>query len=260
VVIERLIETWRKDDRIVAAFLGGSRARGQADEHSDIDVSVIVADDAYAGFISRKDRFVRELGEPLFLEDFGNEDVAFVILADGTELELLFFRQSQLHTIRSGPHVVLLDERGILAGMEFPLPELDRETQVEELRNVLFWFWHDVGHFTTALGRGQLWWAAGQLEQLRHYCVTLARIEQGVAVEDEPYWKLDVEISTRSLDDLRATFVPIERDAMLRAGRSVVASFRDRAPLVARMHALEYPIELDRLISGHLDRVEADPR
>ena len=157
-----------------------SRVRGGADEHSDYDISVIVVDASYRELIAKKDGFVRLLGQPLFLEDFGNENVAFVIFADGVELELLFFHEGDLRSIRSGPHRVLYDEPGILSGLEFPPPKVDPEEQARELRKLLFWFWHDLGHFAAAIKRGQLWWAAGQLEQLRHYCVRLIRIEQDV--------------------------------------------------------------------------------
>jgi hypothetical protein len=256
--VERLVELCSVDERIVAAFLGGSRARGLADDYSDVDVSVIVADDAYADLVAGKAAFVQGLGETLFVEDFGNEHMAFVIFADGNDLELHLFAQSDIPTIRSGPHRVLLDKEEVLAGRDFPLPELDSEAQTTELRNILFWFWHDVGHFTTAIGRGQLWWAAGQLEQLRNYCVNLVRIAQSVEFEDEPYWKLDAVISTDALEELRSTFVPMDREAMLHAGRDVVAFFRQTAPAVAETNGLPYPTELDALVSGHLDRVPED--
>ena len=254
-VITQLVESCATDDRIAALFLGGSRARGEDDEYSDIDLCVIVRDDAYDDVIAGRDTFVRTVGEPLFLEDFGNGNMAFVILAGGTELELHFFGVGDLDTIRSGPHRVLLDKDGILAGVTFPLPEPDRAARVGGLRDILFWFWHDVGHFTTAVGRGQLWWAAGQLEQLRGYCVNLIRIDQGGVAEDEPYWKLDHEIATEPLDALRSTFVPMERDALLRAGGDVLAFFRERAPRVAGAFDLTYPMELDRLVGGHLEHL-----
>ncbi|MGA9161281.1 MAG: aminoglycoside 6-adenylyltransferase, partial [Actinomycetota bacterium] len=247
-LIPRLVERCAADERIAAAFLGGSRVRGGADELSDYDISVIVVDASYGELIAEKERFVRLLGQPLFLEDFGNENVAFVIFADGVELELLFFREGDLRSIRSGPHRVLYDQSGVLSGLEFPPPEVDRDEQVRELRNLLFWFWHDLGHFTAAIERGQLWWAAGELEQLRHYCVKLIRIEQDVEVEDEPYWKLDVEVSTDRIDPLRSTFVPIDRDELLRAGREILAFFRHQAPIIARTNSLSYPSELDALV------------
>jgi predicted nucleotidyltransferase len=254
-VIGRLVESCGADDRVAAVFLGGSVARGEADEYSDVDLCVIVRDEAYADVIAARDAFVRAIGEPLFLEDFGNDHMAFAILAGGTELELHFFRAGDLGAIRPGPHRVLLDKDGILAGVTFALPETDRAAQLEQLREILFWFWHDVGHFATAIGRGQLWWAAGQLEQLRACCVNLVRIEQGGGAEDEPYWKLDLEIATEPLDALRSTFVPMERDALLRAGGDVLAFFRERAPQVAGTLGLTYPIDLDLLVGGHLEHL-----
>ena len=254
-VLARLVESCATDDRITALFLGGSRAREEDDEYSDIDLCVIVRDEDYDDVIAGRDALVRTLGEPLFLEDFGNGNMAFVILADGTELECNYFAERDLDAIRSGPHRVLLDKDGILADRAFPLPETDRAVQVEALRDILFWFWHDVGHFTTAVGRGQLWWAAGQLEQLRAYCVNLVRIDLGSVAGDEPYWKLDHEIATEPLDGLRSTFVPMERDTLLNAGGDILAFFRERAPRVAGAFGVTYPTELDRLVGGHLEHL-----
>jgi predicted nucleotidyltransferase len=254
--IPRLIDSCRADDRVVAAFLGGSRARGEADEFSDVDVSVIVADEAFAEVVSDKAAFVRTLGEPLFLEDFDNEQVAFAIFADGTELELHFLRRSKLADVRPGPFRTLLDEDEVLAVLSSEGAPVDGDAQVEHLRRILFWFWHDVGHLTSAIGRSQLWWAAGQLEQLRGSCANLVRIQQNVEVdENEPFWKLDEDIGTENLDELRSTFTPLERDAMLEAGRAMVDFFRRTAPAGARAHGLGYPAELDRLVGGHLERL-----
>ena len=240
----------RADDRIAAVFLGGSRARGEADEHSDIDLCLIVRDDAYEEVIADARGVRPKVGEPLFLENFGNENMAFVILAGGAELEFHFFRVR-----RSAPHPIWAASGAPGRGRDpgrarVPLPEVDLAARVESLRGVLFWFWHDLGHFTTAIGRDQLWWAAGQLEQLRAYCVNLARIEHGGESQDEAYWKLDEEVATEPLEPLRSTFVAMERDAMLRAAGEILAFFRERAPRVAEANGLAYPTELDHLVGG----------
>jgi hypothetical protein len=148
---------------------------------------------------------------------------------------------------------VLLDPRDILQGRTFSADVPDEAARVRQLRETLMWFWHDLDHFTTAIARGQLWWAAGQLEQLRNSCVNLVRIEQGGEAQDEPYWKLDVELATGSLEPLRSTFVPIERDDLLRAGRDILTFFRRHGRDTAQTNGLTYPTELDRVIGGRLD-------
>ncbi|MGB2696033.1 MAG: nucleotidyltransferase domain-containing protein [Dehalococcoidia bacterium] len=49
-VLQRLIAAARDDERIVAAWLQGSRADGTADAFSDIDFYIAVADEAYESF------------------------------------------------------------------------------------------------------------------------------------------------------------------------------------------------------------------
>jgi predicted nucleotidyltransferase len=259
-VITRFVDACTADGRIVAAFLGGSIARGEADAYSDLDLGLLVADDAYNDVLAERADFIRKLGDPLFLEDFGHEGIAFFILPDGTEGELFFGRESELGEFLEGPHRALVDRKGLLAGAGFVRPKPDPAVQAEELRRVLYWFWHELSHFIAALGRGHLWWAAGQLEALRGHCVNLARIEQHVEIQEEPYEKLDQAISTNELAALRSTFPPMERGPMLRAVLDILAFYRELAPRAAREHGLTYPAELERLMSSRLDALARSPR
>jgi predicted nucleotidyltransferase len=260
-VIERLVALCSADERIVAAFLGGSHARAEADEFSDLDLCLITTDEAYEEVVSGRRAIIEQLGEPLFLEDFGLEGIVFFILADGTEAELFFRRASALDEIRDvGPYRTLLDKEGVLAGAEFPVREPDRAGQVEALSRLVHWFWHDLSHLIAALGRGQLWWAHGQLEALRAYCVNLIRIEENVEAQEEAYEKLDQAISTTRLSALQTSFSPMERRAMLRAAVKIVNFFRERAPVVASAYGLTYPAELEGLMCDRLDTLARDAR
>lgn len=255
VVLSCFVDACSTDERIVAAFLHGSRATEEADEYSDLDLCVITTDEALEEVIAGRGSLIRYLGEPIFTEDFGHDGIVFFILADGTECELSFSREGAIEDIDVGPFKPLIDKRGILADAEFPFAPPNTEEQREQLRRVLNWFWHDVSHFTAAFGRGDLWWAYGQLEALRRYCVNLVRIEHGVEALDEPYEKLEKAVAVSGLAALRTTFCPMERDAMLRAALEVVSFFRERAPRVAGAYGSDYPAELERLMSDRLDRL-----
>lgn len=260
-VIERFVGLCSADERIVAAFLGGSHARGEADEYSDLDLCLITADEAFGEVVAGGAAIVEQLGETLFLENFGLENMVFFILADGTEAELFIGRRSGLHAIHDvGPYRPLLDKSGVLVGVEFPWREPDRAEQMEALRRLLYWFWHDLSHFIAAVGRGQLWWAYGQLEALRGSCVNLIRIEQNVEAQEEPYEKLDQTIATTPLSPLLTTFCPMEKSAMLRAVGEIVNVYRQRAPVVASVYGLTYPTELERLMCNRLDKLAPDAR
>jgi hypothetical protein len=67
----------------------------------------------------------RQLGEPVSIEDFGLDRIAFFILADGIECELVFGREGALEEVDVGTFSTLIDKRGILDGAEFPLAQPD---------------------------------------------------------------------------------------------------------------------------------------
>ena len=194
----------------MAAFLAGSHAAGTADAYSDLDLGVITTDAAFADVIADRRALISRLGEPLFLDHFGRAWNVFFILADGTEGEIFFGHEGALDEIDVGPFEPLLDERGILAGAEFPFSPPDPDAQHEQLRQIVNWFWHELSHFIAALGRGDLWWAYGQLEALRGHCVNLMRIQHGAEAQDEPYEKLAKAVPVSELAALRTTFCPME--------------------------------------------------
>src|SRR5215468_11607178 len=90
VVINRFVAACQTDERVVAATLYGSCARGAADAYSDLDLGLLTTDEAYEDFLAGRAAFVRTLGEPVFLEDFDLSNIVFFILSDGTEVELSF--------------------------------------------------------------------------------------------------------------------------------------------------------------------------
>jgi predicted nucleotidyltransferase len=258
VVTDRFVAACQADARVVAALLVGSYARGAADAYSDLDLYLLAEDDAYDDLLAGREAFVRRLGEPVFLEDFGSAVSLYSILSDGIEGELEFGRESELSHVFSGACRVLLDKKRITAGMPIPWHEAAQPQlkQMETLRRQVCWFWHDLSHFMTAIGRGQLWWASGQLEALRLYCVNLARLRQNFSdpeVGAEGYFKVEQALPVEQLSPLQATFCPQKPGAMLRAALLIVRFYRELAPDLARMHGMIYPDRLDRMMSARLD-------
>ena len=254
-VVSRLVAACQADERVVAAFLGGSYARGTADSYSDLDLGLITSDAAYEDFLAGWAAFIRLLGEPVFLESFNLPNIVFFIYADGTECELALGRASQFTNMHSGPYSVLLDKHGILSETVFPWHEPDQAEQIETLRRLIAWFWHDLSHFITAMGRGHLWWAYGQLEELRRQCVNLARLRQNFSAAADGYEKVDQALPGAHLSPLKATCCPLERGAMLQAGRVLVRFYQELAPLLAQTHGITYPADLERVMIARLEQV-----
>ena len=255
VIIHRFVATCQADARVVAATLYGSYARGAADAYSDLDLGLITTDAAYEDFVAGREAFIRLLGEPLLLEDFDLPNLVFCIFPDGTEVELALGRESQFNPNHGGPYRVLLDKKNLLVGAVFPRYQPAPTEQSETLRRLVYWFWHDLTHFIAAMGRGQLWWAYGQLEALRRYCVNLARLRHDFSVAADGYEKVEQAIPVEHLASLQATYCPLEPGAMLRAVLVIVRFYQELAPLLARIHGIPYPAELERLMSARLEKL-----
>ena len=111
-VIHRFVAACQADERVVAAFLGGSYARDATDTYSDIDFGLITRDEAYDYFFADRKAFIQLLGEPIFLEVFSDYgfDIVFFTFSDGVECELVLGRESQFNHMHVGPYKVLHDK------------------------------------------------------------------------------------------------------------------------------------------------------
>lgn len=252
-VVNRCVAVCQADPRVVAAFLGGSYAKGTADAYSDLDLYVIVADADYETFFAGRQAFVTQLGEPVFLENYDVLRLVLFMFADGTEGELGIGRESDFLNIHGGPYRVLLDKKGVLAGVVFPGYEPPHADQIETLRRLIIWFWRDLSHFITALARGQWWWARGQLDELRRQCIDLARLRHDFTAPAAGYEKLDNMLPPEQLSPLQDTFCPMDRDSMLKAIRVIIAYYQEVVPPLVAQHGIPYPHELERVMLGRLE-------
>jgi hypothetical protein len=152
----------------------------------------------------------------------------------------------------------LLDKKDILPDAVFPHHEADQTDQIATLRQQVTWFWHELSHFITAMGRRQLWFAYGQLEVMRHMCVNLARLRYNFSdtgVGEEPYFKVEQALPIEQLSPLQVTYCPMEYAAMLQAALAIFRFYREMAPTLARAHGITYQADLERMMSNQLEKL-----
>jgi len=114
-----------------------------------------------------------------------------------------------------------------------------------------------MAHFIAGLDRGQLWWAGGQLDELRRYCANLARLRADFSGHLDAFDKLDLVVPAAELAPLAATYVSHDRAAMLTAARTMADYYRAVASDLAAAHDIPYPTELEAVMRARLDALEA---
>jgi predicted nucleotidyltransferase len=159
-VLARLLDAADADVRIRGLQLKGSLARGAADEYSDVDARLWVADEGYAQMLRDLPSLARGLGETLdILFETPASPFLFVQFVDGVQLELATWRASDAKGSFAG-EVVLLDRDGCLAGSSVPAPPWD-------VRLWVGWAWMRLFDVDKYLRRGSLWEALLKLEEAR---------------------------------------------------------------------------------------------
>jgi predicted nucleotidyltransferase len=259
--IRQFADACARDDRVVAAFLGGSFAKGTEDSYSDLDLYVIAPEEAYDSLFAEREGLLRQLGHLVVVEDrntFGFDMVLFVF-ADGVRGELAFGRQSGFLHLHGGPFRTLVDKAGALENVTFPYYRVPEEEQRANVRALIWGFWRDGFWFRKALGRGHLWEAHAWLEKLRYASVKLACLDRGCEPGTEGYHEAERILPAPMLDQLRATWCAPEDEALREAVHRVVRFYREVAPRVAERHDVPYPHDLEAVVLRLLDEMQHDP-
>jgi hypothetical protein len=263
-VIDRFRAACQADGRVVAAFLGGSYARGATDAYSDIDFGLITTDASYADFFAGRAAFIRQVGEPIFLEDWQSEAADYVFFtlragpSAGVECELLLGGAGNFARMHVGPYLVLHDPTHLLDGVVFAGVTSTSEEQAARARRLVVWFWHDLCHHViTPLARAQWWSAYGGLQDLRLTCVNLARLQADPSAPLDGYENVERAVPAEWLSRLAVTCCALERDAMLQAASALVQAYEELAVPLAHRYGFDYPAALAEVMTARLVALRA---
>ncbi len=248
--VERFQRACERDERVIAAFLGGSLASGRADEHSDIDLYLIAHESACAELIDQREQLLASFSEPVFLDvtrDFEGLgfDMLHFVLSDGVKGELAVTHPGNFQRSHGGAHKTLVDKGGVLDGAEFPLASHSPEERRAAGERALSWFWLHLIGLTKALGRDRLWVAHHQLDQLRGCLWQLLGAAQLPPA--------DAQAQERRM---AASVVGLDRGELLAATRRLVETYHVLAPAAAAHYSIDVPNALARIVEAKLKDAE----
>jgi predicted nucleotidyltransferase len=180
VLLQQIVEVLQADQRVVAAWLFGSRGRHTSDALSDTDLWVVVRDEDIEIFKARRQSYVAQMGNPvLLLEAPGNAP------AGGAYLMALYPGKAGVHQVdwywqrqsdASLPHnaKLLFDRGGVpqdsrqeqldLPGTSQPLTGFELAERITQLSS---YFWAMSNIAVKSVLRRQAWSAVGTIEMLR---------------------------------------------------------------------------------------------
>jgi predicted nucleotidyltransferase len=236
-IAERVSRLLREDNRVEGIVVVGSLA-SQPDRWSDIDLEVVVADNADLAAVAAD--WVNRLYEVLpvlhhFETAFGDTLVRGFLLENLLEVDLAFTPRAHFEVW--GPARLAFDRSGrVQTALEMPT---EPDPSPPSWASAAGFAWHDVLHACTAVRRGRLWQAFWYLERIRNRTLGLAQERRGFYADFFDY-----------VDDL-----PTEELALLED--TLVASLEPESLLAAiEVATRAFLIELRRGEPALCDRLE----
>jgi predicted nucleotidyltransferase len=201
-IAERVSRLLREDNRVEGIVVVGSLA-SQPDRWSDIDLEVVVADNADLAAVAAD--WVNLLYEVLpvlhhFETAFGDTLVRGFLLENLLEVDLAFTRRAHFEVW--GPARLAFDRSGrVQTILEVPTkPDPKPPSWASEAG----FAWHDVLHACTAVRRGRLWQALWYLQRIRNRTLGLAQERHGFYAD---FFDLADDLPTEELALLEDTLV-----------------------------------------------------
>lgn len=224
-VVDRLLAACAADRRFVGVVLGGSTARGEADEHSDLDLVVVCQDEDHAATLATMPELAAELGPLLaaFTGEHVGEPRLLIALYGPPLLHVdlkLVARRDLAPRVEDG--LVLWERDGaVVAGRdgvdaEWPSPSLQ---WIEDR----FWVWTHYG--ATKIARGELLECLDLLAMIRGTVLgPLVAVRAGV--RPQGVRRLEALVPD-AVPALVATLGAHDRDGCEAALRAAVALYRE---------------------------------
>jgi predicted nucleotidyltransferase len=239
--VEHAAAVLRADDRVAAAWLGGSLAAGTADPYSDVDLRVAVADEPFDGFVADWERLLERLAPTVLRRKIGTPEspILIAITPEWLRFDVAVARAAAPE--RAGDRV-LFDRRG--ASPAAPPPA--RPDPAARLPGLVEEFLRVLGLWRVVDGRGELVLMAHGAGLLRWSLVELFLIEnraqRGGMLHLNPYLTAE---QRALLEGLPTT--PPELNAAL------AREFLPRARALMAAHGQPYPDALERATFAYLD-------
>ncbi|MBA2277205.1 MAG: nucleotidyltransferase domain-containing protein [Chloroflexia bacterium] len=249
-LLATIMETLRADERVVAAWLAGSLGRGDADALSDLDLWVIVENDAIASIAADPRDFVASIAEPcLVIEEPRNASRGGAYLfthfpGDTGAHQVDWYWQAASHATRPITTQLLFEQWPIPTRQ--PPGKLAPAELRARLEEQVVLFWATVMLAVKAVARGKHRSVHRSIESLDQLQRTLR-------------WLLD-HSAPPDFDDLRHSplpdVLPISAEEQLQFLDAAIATVLATEPEL-RQHGVVPPVESKRQVHRWLDFVRS---
>jgi hypothetical protein len=255
--LDRFVEHFRSDPRCLGMCLHGSIGRGETDEYSDVDVSIVVKDAHYAEVRAE----LRPLCEDVcgrivvWLPEGEQENYCnHAFLYDGGDDELLLtdfevVAETKFKEMAVAPDRILFDHTGLLASI--PKPEAPAPLAAAELAHLIDTYWVYASLDGKYFRRDDLYkmlYVQGVLFQM--HVLVLRAFHPGVPWT---WWAANVQhLDELRREELLVYFGAHDIEMVCEALATQLSLFSTDARRACALTGIEYPSAVENAVRAHL--------
>jgi aminoglycoside 6-adenylyltransferase len=277
-MLDLILETARRDERIRAVIMNGSRVNPNAPRDCFQDFDIVYLVTVLTPF-KKNYEWIKRFGELMILqmpEDMGEPpprgDDCFVYLmqfTDGNRIDLGIFPLTHLEEIRKDSlSLLLLDKDGVIE----PLPPasesdyLPKPPGAKAFSDCCNEFWWVCPYVAKGLWRGEILYAKFMLDQVvREELMRMLRWHIGVktefAVNPGKFGKyFQKHLEPELWDMLQRTYTDASYNHTWDALFTMCNLFRQVALPIGEHFGYDYPLEDDKRVFAHLEHVRDLPK
>ncbi len=263
-LIRRATRVFEDDPRVLAAYLVGGFALGQADAFSDVDLQCIVSTESVPDLASTWRDLASSVAEPVHIEPFGQIMGGVFITADWLHFDVVFHEVGSVDPMAVEGMIPLVDKAGLLPPEAVPRPDRRGEPFYPR-RIVEGFFLYMLGNVVAAIGRDEPIPASNGVISMRDIgLVSLMLAEQGHRSIREhsfgnpfPFTKRLRTYLTDEQNDVLGSLQPVEAsiDSAIDGFVALAQVFIPRARRLAARTGTQWPAAFERASVEYFERM-----
>lgn len=249
-IIERATAVLRADSRVLAAWLAGSYARGNADVYSDVDIHCVITDDSLDWFLEHWAQTAGAIMPVLMHHSIPGVAGGFVLSPTWQHLDLIFTAVSAFRSEALTEFTPLFDPEGHLPES---VPAEARVPATSLTREQIDLYFYLIGNMVVTLGRGEYVVALGGVVGIKDAFLVPVMIEvaghtrSGGAKRLNPFVGPDHREFLEQLPPVAA-----EPESICTVMSVVAREYARLAKPLAARWGIEWPTALERATADHL--------
>jgi hypothetical protein len=258
-LLERAVARFQDDVRVVGLVVGGSLAHGATDFYSDVDLYIVVQDEAFDGIFAERDATVKAVGSPLFgftVDPMPGGSTDHIVIYEGpVKFDFMYLKESDLKpTPKWVGCAVLKGAIGhvgdVVARSEGLAPPQPTTTALLELNQKFWtWCWYVFGKIV----RGELREALNGLHSIRSLAL-VPILDWAAERPHEGYRRLEHKTDPDAASRLMVTVAAVEPQDLYAALQAEIELFRSPRTVVFEHNGLTFDPTPDEVLESEMSR------